>query len=231
MADTNQQVCEEPHGQQQHGGPFAFAVAVYTIINRSVAAVFHAVNRDGTLAAAFRQGAGEIGQALKAFPDSIQVHEPGTILSPTASDIVDARDAHAASPSPIAQGNAGTVYGPEQTTSQVAPSPGDKGQATVHGPQQSATPAVPSPSDIARGNTGTVHGQQQDDSRAEPSPSDIARGNGQVLEQEKTWQEKEIEREKARQDGNAGNDQNERAKGRSLPDEQKEQEKERGRGR
>jgi hypothetical protein len=43
----------------------------------------------GTLMAAGRQGADEIGQALKAFPDSIQVQEPGTILNPTQGEIAD----------------------------------------------------------------------------------------------------------------------------------------------
>jgi hypothetical protein len=41
------------------------------------------------LMAAGRQGADEIGQALKAFPDSIQVQEPGTILNPTQGEIAD----------------------------------------------------------------------------------------------------------------------------------------------
>jgi hypothetical protein len=43
----------------------------------------------GTLMAAGRQGADEIGQALKAFPESIQVQEPGTILSPTQGEIAE----------------------------------------------------------------------------------------------------------------------------------------------
>ena len=214
MAENNQQVCEEPHGQQQHGGPLSFAAAAMTVINRGVAAVFHAATRDGTLAAAFRQGAGEIGHALKAFPDSIQVHEPGTVLNPTQGEIAAARDSHAPSPSEIARGEAGTV----------------------HGPQQGNVQAPPSPSDIARGNEDTVHGPQQGNVQAPPSPSDIARGNGQVLEQGKPpdmgWAEW-IEQQRK---GNQGdNDQNERGKGRSLPEEQKEKEKEqeqdRGRGR
>jgi hypothetical protein len=220
MADDNQQVCEEPRSQQQHGGAISFAAAVMTAINRGVAAVFNAATRDGTLAAAFRQGASEIGQALKAFPDSISAQEPGTILSPTQGEIAEARDAH----TPI-----------------HAPSPSDiaRGQATVHGQQQSNVQAPPSPSDIARGNGDTVHGQQQGNGQAAPSPSDIARGNGQVLEQGKPpdmgWAEWIEQQRKGNQDGNAENDQSEREKGRSLPDEQKEKQKEqeqdRGRGR
>jgi len=44
----------------------------------------------GALSAAVRQGAGEIGTALKAFPDSIQVDEPGAIFSPTQGEIAEA---------------------------------------------------------------------------------------------------------------------------------------------
>jgi hypothetical protein len=44
----------------------------------------------GALAAAMRQGGKEIGTALKAFPDSISVDEPGTALSPTQGEIAEA---------------------------------------------------------------------------------------------------------------------------------------------
>jgi len=43
--------------------------------------------------------------------------------------------------------------------------------------------------------------------------------------------DREAERNKAKQEGNAESDQSERAKGRSLPDEQKGQEHDRGRSR
>ncbi len=56
-----------------------------------VGAAVRAVLKDGTLAAAWRQGLGEIGQALKAFPDSIQAHELGTIGSPTPGEIAQGR--------------------------------------------------------------------------------------------------------------------------------------------
>ena len=223
MAENNQQACEEPRGQQQHGGPLSFAAAIMHAINHGVASVFHAVTRDGTLAAAFRQGANEIGHALKAFPDSIQVHESGTILSPTQGEIAAARDAHdsahAPAPSTLARDSVGTVHGQEQAHSPTPPSPGE----------------------IARGQADTVHGQTQGSVQAPPSPSDIARGNGdgQVLTQGKPpdmgWREWIEQQRKGNQDGNADNDQNERGKGRSLPEEQREKEKEqeqdRGRGR
>jgi hypothetical protein len=56
-------------------------------INATIDVVAEPLLRDGTLAAAFRQGAEELWQGLKAFPDTIQVHEPGTILSPTQGEI------------------------------------------------------------------------------------------------------------------------------------------------
>lgn len=39
--------------------------------------------------AALRQGGKELGAALKAFPDSISVDEPGTLLTPTQGEIAD----------------------------------------------------------------------------------------------------------------------------------------------
>ena len=39
--------------------------------------------------AALRQGGKELGTALKAFPDSIAVDEPGTVLSPTQGEIAE----------------------------------------------------------------------------------------------------------------------------------------------
>ena len=42
---------------------------------------------DGTLAAAGRQGLDELGAALKAFPDAIQVQETGTVWNPTPGEV------------------------------------------------------------------------------------------------------------------------------------------------
>ncbi len=47
--------------------------------------------RDGTVPAFFRQGADEIGVALKAFPDSVHAEEPGTVLNPTQGEIAARR--------------------------------------------------------------------------------------------------------------------------------------------
>jgi hypothetical protein len=52
-----------------------------------VSKVWNAVTADGTLAAAARQGFDELGQALKAFPDAVQVDEPGTLWNPTQGEV------------------------------------------------------------------------------------------------------------------------------------------------
>ncbi len=78
-----------------------------------VARIWDAVTRDGTLEAAFRQGADEIGIALKAFPDSIHTSEPGGLLDPTQGEIATDRKAKPPSPSEIAKDR--TPYVPEQT--------------------------------------------------------------------------------------------------------------------
>lgn len=245
MSNGQTQACDVPHGEQPHSAP-PFGALLFQVINRGVAMAFHAVTRDGTLAAAFRQGAGEIGQALKAFPDSIHVQQPGTLLNPTQGEIADARDEHASNTT--AREDMGTVHG-QQAHHAVEPSPSDiiRGQAsTAHGQQE-----------------GTVHGQQQGGGQVEPSPSDIVRGgsDGQVMTQDKPpgywvnhvgrgnsgnqdgnagsdqerppdyWQNLVQKGNKGNQGGNAGNDQNEEGKGRSLPEEQQEKERDQGRGR
>ena len=52
-----------------------------------VASLWNAVTADGTLAAAGRQGIDELGVALKAFPDAVQVQETGTLWNPTQGEI------------------------------------------------------------------------------------------------------------------------------------------------
>jgi hypothetical protein len=76
-----------------------------------VARIWDAINKDGYLAAAGRQGLDELGAALKAFPESIHVDEPGTIGNPTQGEI--AAERRPPSPSEIAKDR--TPYVPEQT--------------------------------------------------------------------------------------------------------------------
>jgi hypothetical protein len=96
----------EPQNQSQNESFFASAAATLKAAQQAVNATIDKVTdpmlRDGTLAAAFRQGASELYTALKPFPDSIQVNQPGTILNPTQGEIARARDPNAPSPSDIA---------------------------------------------------------------------------------------------------------------------------------
>jgi hypothetical protein len=43
----------------------------------------------GALQAAGRQGIKELGEALKPFPDSVSVSEPGALWSPTQGEIAE----------------------------------------------------------------------------------------------------------------------------------------------
>jgi hypothetical protein len=73
-------------------GAIGSAVAMsFLAVASMVATLWHAITADGTLAAAARQGADELGAALKAFPDSIQVQESGTVWNPTQGEIGAAR--------------------------------------------------------------------------------------------------------------------------------------------
>lgn len=173
------------------GGIFGIFAAIFSIAKSALSSTFNAVTKDGTLAAAGRQGVDELGMALKAFPDSIQSTVPGTIWNPTQGEIAANRSNQPAG-------------------------------SNVH-----ASP-LPSPSEIARGNSSAdLYGPEQARPQPLPSPSDIARDNGNVLESEKKgWVDREADRAKAKEGGNAENDQYERARGRVLPDEEKEKAKE-----
>ncbi len=59
------------------------ATAAATLISK----LWSGLTRDGTLAAAGRQGAAEISQALKAFPDAVSAQETGTVLNPLSSEL------------------------------------------------------------------------------------------------------------------------------------------------
>jgi hypothetical protein len=81
-------------------------------LRRVVNAIVEPITRDGTLAAFFRQGADEMAVALKAFPESISVDEPGTVLNPTQGEIAADRKTKLPSPSEIAKNK--KVHQPEQ---------------------------------------------------------------------------------------------------------------------
>ncbi len=76
--------------KQESGRTDGLVGLLTTAVASTVAAVstmWNAMTKDGTLAAAGRQGADELAVALRAFPESIQADEPGTILNPTQGEI------------------------------------------------------------------------------------------------------------------------------------------------
>lgn len=182
--------------------------AMFSATKSGLSSAWNAITKDGTLAAAGRQGADELGMALKAFPDSIQVEEPGTIWNPTQGEIAAARNPDLPSPSEIARGQEAHA-GPDHKPGLVLVAP------------------TPTPSEVAKGHAAEPAGPEQAKGQSLPTPSEIARDQGNVLTQEKSWTQREIERQQGKAEGSSENDQNERAKGRSLPEEQKEREQSR----
>lgn len=67
---------------------------MYSQTKSGLSSAWNAVTKDGTLAAAGRQGADELATALKAFPETIQAQTPGTILNPTQGEIAASRSTH-----------------------------------------------------------------------------------------------------------------------------------------
>lgn len=97
-------MADEPKNEDRPNaiGPIESVKALREAIAESVEKAIAPLMRDGTLAAAWRQGADEIGQALKAFPESISAHhEPGTINNPLYLDIAKARESYTPSPSEL----------------------------------------------------------------------------------------------------------------------------------
>ncbi len=103
----------------------------------TLSSMFNAAMRGGEIQAFIRQGFGEIGAALKAFPDSIQIDEPGALFSPLHSDIAAEKQAYAVGPVQAAPANDRLP-----TPSQISEG---NGSATIHGDSKS----LPTPSQIA----------------------------------------------------------------------------------
>lgn len=92
MAEQN---ARTERGNEARGIIGAIADALFRpfeLLGAAIGIVMGAVMADGTLAAAGRQGIDEIGVALKAFPDTIQVFETGTIWNPTPGEVGNNRD-------------------------------------------------------------------------------------------------------------------------------------------
>ena len=99
-----------------------------------VAAAYHAAMKGGEIQAAFRQGLNELGAATRAFPDSLQIDEPGAVFNPLYSDIAADKRSH--------------MDGPEAAS---LPSPSEiaGGRSSVYGETAAAGKDLPSPSQIA----------------------------------------------------------------------------------
>lgn len=67
----------------------SLAVVAVVATARLVAKVWHGLTADGTLGAAARAGRDELGMALRAFPDSIQIS--GNVFDPTPGEIQASR--------------------------------------------------------------------------------------------------------------------------------------------
>lgn len=74
------------------GGIIGVILMPIVAVGKMIGKAWDAITRDGMLAAAGRQGLDELGAALKPFPDSIQVHETGTIWNPTPGEVAAGRD-------------------------------------------------------------------------------------------------------------------------------------------
>jgi hypothetical protein len=108
----------------------AFLMRAVAMPVAMVALLWRNATHDGHLSAFGRQGADEIGQALKAFPESIQVQEVGAIFEPTQGEVAADRKESVfgnslRSPSQIAHGRSATyghdeVHGKLRSPSEIA---------------------------------------------------------------------------------------------------------------
>jgi hypothetical protein len=73
------------------GGAASLIILPFLAVGTIIGKVWNAITEDGHLAAAARQGADELGAALKAFPESIQTQETGTIWNPTQGEVTASR--------------------------------------------------------------------------------------------------------------------------------------------
>jgi hypothetical protein len=203
-----------------------------------VAAAYNAVMEGGEIQAAGLQGAHELGAALKAFPDSIQVNEPGTVFNPLYRDRQSESSPSLPSPSDIADG---MTAAPEPSPPPLQPSPPEASQqntaargeaSSVHGQGG----GIQGPEHLVYGpehgiyGSNMAHSPQAVDAAtlgALPSPSEIADGTGPQAPS--GWAEKIVNDRKGNQDGNADNNQNEQNQ--SVPMPGQEQDQGRGRGR
>ena len=199
-----------------------------------VAATYNAVMRGGEVQAFVRQGFNELGAATKAFPDSIQIDEPGAAFNPLYRDIPSETKNDQPSPSDIGDGitaapvRTSTLQASQQNTAARGEASSVHGQGGgIQGPEH----GVYGPEHGVYGrNNGTPGPQAADQSQPESLPSPDEIGDGKVAQKGNMYWRQQIKEERTgNQDGNAGNDQNEQDRQRSLPEEQQEQGRGRGR--
>jgi hypothetical protein len=81
--------------KQQDKGFFAAAgkliESVRTQVNPVISYFSEPLLRDGMVGGAWRQGAEEFWQLLKAFPDTIQAQASGTLMNPTQGEVAEGR--------------------------------------------------------------------------------------------------------------------------------------------
>lgn len=155
MADDNPTVetpkSDNARGDSQRGASSPPGFAIVAAIGSLIGGLYNAVMRGGEIQAAFRMGIDEIGQALKAFPDSVQARaEPGGLFEPLHSDISAARDQYGPrdslpSPGDIANGRNFTAAEREDGNVQ--------GRGTS---ENTIRDSLPSPGDIANGRNFTA---------------------------------------------------------------------------
>jgi hypothetical protein len=134
-------------------------------ISNAAAAVVRNGYLGGELQAAFRQGFNELGAALKAFPDSLQVEEPGAAWNPLYRDMPgnDRPNVHGG-PEPMKEGAPMKNDPPMPTPSQVIDNPKaylPEQQGNVMGQQQQDNAMAQ--------DKGSVHGNGSQT----PTPSQV----------------------------------------------------------
>lgn len=110
-------------------------VRAASYVAATIGLLWQKATSDGTLAAAGRLGVDELGAALKAFPESIQAAETGTLFNPTQGE--------------VAAGRKGDVFGHRSPPGIVG------GRHGVYGPEHDR-PAHRSPSEIAGDRGGNA---------------------------------------------------------------------------
>lgn len=117
--------------QESRGGVLGMMTGAVAAVVATATLLWEKATQDGHLAAAGRQGIDEIGVALKAFPDSVQAQETGTLFSPTQGEIAAERrttdygnwqSSRLPSPSEIVRESAAASRGDEERQDLPSPS-------------------------------------------------------------------------------------------------------------